>query len=162
MSQHTELFRYEPVPAPAAASTDGGGVEEAAPNETPAGEEPTAATSPAATDNDVRKGTLWSSILILISSVFGSSVLAVPFALAQCGWALGAACLVACALLTQMGAWMLVECARRVMLEAEEKEGQKGTVRVTMTQLAVKATPWIKDLPEVRGGGGERGRSECI
>lgn len=90
------------------------------------------------------KGTLGSSTLILISSIFGSSVLAVPFALAQCGWALGAACLVACALLTQAGACMLVECARRVTLEE-----RKTSVSVTMTQLAVRATPWLKNVPEV-------------
>lgn len=105
-----------------------------------------------------RKGTLWSSTLILISSVFGSSVLAVPYALAQCGYALGAACLVACALLTQAGSWMLVECARRVALEiqgaAQQQQGKSLPlpllpVRVTLTQIAARATPWLKDLPEV-------------
>ncbi len=92
-----------------------------------------------------RTGTLASSTLVLISSVFGSSVLAVPFALAQCGYALGAACLVACALLTLAGAWMLVECARRVA----EEEGEGARSRVTLSQIAAKATPRLKDLPEV-------------
>jgi amino acid permease len=79
----------------------------------------------------------------LISSVFGSSVLAVPFALAQCGYALGAACLVGCALLTQAGAWMLVECARRVAAS------ETGASRVTLSQIAAKATPRLRHLPEV-------------
>ena len=43
-------------------------------------------------------GTLGSSILILIASVLGSSILAVPYAFSQCGWILGTLCLIACGL----------------------------------------------------------------
>lgn len=103
-----------------------------------------------------RTGTLWSSTLILVSSIFGSSVLAIPYALTRCGFALGAACLLGCALLTQAGAWMLVECARRAAAEEGKGVGAGGTVvlpvRVTLTQIAARVTPWMKDLPEVRVG----------
>lgn len=51
----------------------------------------------------MRKGTLTTSTLIFISAAFGASVLAIPWAMGQCGWALAIAVLVGSAALVQVG-----------------------------------------------------------
>jgi hypothetical protein len=47
-------------------------------------------------------GGLFSSTMIFASAAFGASVLAIPWAIAQCGWAVGLLVLFVCVGLTQV------------------------------------------------------------
>lgn len=93
-----------------------------------------------------RSGTLGSSILILISSVFGSSILAVPFAFSKCGWFLGTICLIFCGLLTQLGAHFLLESAYLVSSSLAPSSSPRC---LAFSDIAARATPRLAFLPNV-------------
>ncbi|EWM20142.1 Amino acid transporter, transmembrane, partial [Nannochloropsis gaditana] len=90
-------------------------------------------------------GTLTSSILILISSVFGSSILVVPFAFSQCGWALGTLCMIFCGLFTELGAHFLLESARLVT----SMYPSVNSDALSFADIASHATPRLAFLPTV-------------
>ena len=94
-----------------------------------------------------RDGTLGSSFLILISSILGSSVLAVPWAVSQCGWGLGLGVLIGCALLTQLGASVLLHCADRV--NERQSVMNAGALNMSLNKIASIVTPRLSLLPEV-------------
>lgn len=88
-----------------------------------------------------RTGTHLSSTLIYVTSSFGCSCLAMPWAYAQSGWALAVGLMLAIAVITQIGANILLECAVRV---AGDSSGG-----VSITQIAEVASPRLTALPEV-------------
>lgn len=97
-----------------------------------------------------RTGTLASSVLILISSVFGSSILAVPYAFSKCGWALGTLCLLACGGLTQIGACLLLECTALVQTKSKPSSSSRHhNEDITLSQIASLATPRLAFLPDL-------------
>lgn len=99
------------------------------------------------TTDTPRAGTLGSSILILISSVFGSSILAVPYAFSQCGWFLGTLCLIACGLLTQLGAHFLLESAH--LVSSSFPSSSSSPQCLTFADIAARATPRLAFLPNL-------------
>src|SRR6056297_2765936 len=90
-------------------------------------------------------GTLTSSILILIYSVFGSSILVVPFAFSQCGWALCTLCMIFCCLFTELGAHFLLESARLVT----SMYPSVNSDALSFADIASHATPRLAFLPTV-------------
>jgi hypothetical protein len=109
-------------------------------------EEGESITSTAAKAEDAsapRDGTLFSSTAILINSIVGSSILAIPWALGQCGWVLGLVLLGGCAAVTYLGAVLLIRCAKR--LTAELPQGES----IHFSDVAAAATPRAALLPEV-------------
>lgn len=88
-----------------------------------------------------RTGTYLSSTLIYVTSSFGCSCLAMPWAYAQSGWALAVGLMLAIAVITQIGANILLECAVRV---AGDSSGG-----VSIMQIAAVASPRLTALPEV-------------
>lgn len=86
-------------------------------------------------------GTYLSSTMIYITSCFGCSCLAMPWAYAQSGWALAVGLMFAIAVITQIGANILLECAIRV---AGDPSGG-----VSIMQIAAVASPRLTALPEV-------------
>lgn len=109
----------------------------------------------ASDDASKRAGTWGSSTILLVTSCFGVSVLSVPWAIAQCGWAMSGIGLVVCGILTQWGADMLMACATKLA---------KGRdVAVTLKHVAKRANPnvFVTALPEVskmeEGRGEEKG-----
>ncbi|KAH7663777.1 Amino acid transporters domain-containing protein [Dioscorea alata] len=63
-------------------------------------------------DGHQRTGTVWTATSHAITAVIGSGVLALPWSVAQLGWTIGPATLVACAYITYYTANLLSDCYR--------------------------------------------------
>jgi len=97
-----------------------------------------------------------------MSSVLGSTILVVPWAVALCGWALGVGVIIICGFITLLGATVLLECVQLLMKEGQipghnnsQQDSHHSAVTamspadVSFSAIASIVTPRLSQLPEV-------------
>lgn len=65
------------------------------------------------TDDEIRTGTIWSTIAHIITAVIGSGVLSLAWSTAQLGWIGGPVALLCFAVVTYVSSFLLADCYRK-------------------------------------------------